>query len=137
MKLYLAGPMTGYPQFNFPLFHSAAADLRARGLDIHSPAEHDTPAVQAAAIASTDGSLDANGKIAGETWGDILAKDVKVVADQVDGIVFLPFWENSKGARLEAYVALLAKKTLFFTYYEGAVATMAASQVAMLLSAKL
>lgn len=118
MKYYLAGPMTGYAQFNFPLFHRAAAELRSEGMEIHSPAEHDTPAVQAAAIASTDGKLDANGKIAGETWGDILAKDVKVVADEVKGIVFLPHWEKSKGARLEAFVALLAGHQNFM-YYEN------------------
>jgi len=107
--------MTGYPQFNFPLFHKAAAELRAEGLEVHSPAEADSLAVQTAAMASKDGTLDANGKIAGETWGDILAKDVKVVADHVQGIVFLPGWEKSRGARLEAFVGLLCGHK-FFTY---------------------
>lgn len=113
---YLAGPMTGYPQFNFPLFHSAAAALRAGGFDIISPAEQDSPAVQAAAIASKTGALDANGQIAGETWGEILARDVRIVADQIQGIIFLPDWPKSRGARLEAYVALLCKHTKYGLY---------------------
>lgn len=108
--------MTGYPQFNFPLFKKAAAELRAEGMEIHSPNEADSPAVQAAALASKDGQLDANGKVAGETWGDILSKDVKIVADLVDGIVFLPNWQDSKGARLEAFVALLTGKHNFMMY---------------------
>lgn len=120
MKFYLAGPMTGLPQFNFPAFHAAAAALRADGHDVISPAEMDSPAVQAAAITSTDGSLDANGKIAGETWGEILARDVRVIADTVDGVVFLPDWHKSRGARLEAFVALLSYKHQFGYYVAGA-----------------
>lgn len=112
-KWYLAGPMTGIPQFNFPLFESEATRLRAAGYDIVSPHELDSPAVQAAAWASPDGSL-GSGTIAGETWGDILARDVKVVADQVDGILVLPGWVNSRGARLETFVAHLCKKPIHY-----------------------
>ncbi len=111
--LYLAGPMTGIPQFNFPLFDAAAKDLRSRGLLITSPHENDTPAVQAAAWASPDGKLDDAGKIAGETWGDILARDVKLVADECSGVVVLPGWGKSKGARLEVFVALQCKLPVF------------------------
>ena len=119
MLLYIAGPMTNRPQFNFPAFAKAAADLRRLGYKIINPAEHDSPPVQAAALASTDGSLDADGKVGGETWGQILARDVQLIADTVDGIAFLPDWEQSRGARLEAFVALLAGKHRFF-YYQPA-----------------
>lgn len=113
-KFYLAGPMSNIPQFNFPAFHAAAADLRARGYDIISPAEQDSPAVQAAAMKSPDGKL-LEGKVAGESWGQILARDVQIVADQVDGIILLPGWEKSRGARLECFVGLLCSKR-FYTY---------------------
>ncbi|WP_156773566.1 DUF4406 domain-containing protein, partial [Paraburkholderia tropica] len=39
MKLYLAGPMTGYAELNFPLFRAEAARLRALGFEIVNPAE--------------------------------------------------------------------------------------------------
>lgn len=110
MKVYIAGPMTGIPQFNFPAFANAAALLRAEGMEVISPHEQDTPAVQAVAWQSPDGKLDAAGKVGGETWGDILAKDVKMLADGgIEGIVFLPDWQKSRGARLEATVGLLCK----------------------------
>jgi hypothetical protein len=111
---YLAGPMTGIPQFNFPAFDDNAARLRSLGWYILSPHEQDSPAVQKAARESTDGQLDENGKIAGETWGDILARDVKLVADSVCGVLVMPGWEKSRGARLETFVAHLTGKPILF-----------------------
>lgn len=118
--------MSGIKSFNFPLFHTAAAALRALGWDIVSPAETDPPDVQAAAIASPDGKYDVNGKVGHETWGDMLARDVKQLADgialvngpgegrePIDGICFLPGWERSRGARLEAFVGTLTGKTFY------------------------
>ena len=118
MKLYLAGPMTGIPKFNFPAFEAAAQSLRAQGYEIISPHEQDSPAVQAAAWASTDGKLDNHEAGAGETWGQILARDVQIIADRVEGIAFLPNWHKSRGARLEAFVGLLCNRR-FFEYAAG------------------
>lgn len=39
MKLYIAGPMTGLPDLNFPAFHAEAARLRALGYEVSNPAE--------------------------------------------------------------------------------------------------
>lgn len=103
--------MTGIPQFNFPAFHAAANDLRARGFEIISPAEIDDPVTKAAAMASPDGKM-GSGSPGGQTWGDFLARDVKIVADMVGGVIVLPGWENSRGARLEVFVANLCKHQL-------------------------
>jgi Domain of unknown function (DUF4406) len=115
MKYYLVGPMTGYPQFNFPLFKKAAKALRKEGMEIISPAELDSKQTKREAKASKDGKL-VDGKIGGETWGQILGRDVEVIADQVDGIVFLDGWTASRGARLEATVGLLQPGFLFYNY---------------------
>ena len=112
-RIYIAGPMTGHPQFNIPAFEAAAADLRAAGYDVVSPVEMDSPAVRTAAMASLDGKLGPNDDIAGETWGEILARDVRVVANEIDGVMALPGWSDSRGARLEVFVALLCKKPVF------------------------
>ena len=39
MRIYVAGPMTGHPQLNFPAFHTEAARLRALGYEVVNPAE--------------------------------------------------------------------------------------------------
>jgi len=113
MRLYLAGPMSGYAQFNFPAFYAATDDLRARGWDIVSPAELDDEQTKADAMASANG----NPQDTKRTWGYFLARDVNIVSDQVDGIVFLPDWVRSRGAKLEAFVALLCKGHQFFQYH--------------------
>lgn len=105
-KYYLAGPMTGYPQFNFPAFDSAAAHLREHGYAIVSPAELDRPEVREASMASPDGNAD-GGHPVGDSWGDFLSRDVKIVADEATGIIALPGWQESRGARLEMFVAML------------------------------
>lgn len=109
MTIYVAGPMTGIPQFNFPAFDTASGDLRQMGYKVVSPAEMDNEETRAMAMASPDGAP-GSGSSSGETWGDFLARDVKLVADQVDAIAVLPGWDKSRGARLETFVAFLCGK---------------------------
>lgn len=104
-NIYLAGPMTGIPQFNFPVFFEAADALRNAGYEVVSPAEIDNPATKAAALASPDGAP-GSGAANGETMGDFLSRDVKIVIDDVDAVVVLPNWHKSKGAKIEAFTAI-------------------------------
>ena len=39
-KVYLAGPITGVVDNNFPAFNAAADTLRSAGLDVFNPADH-------------------------------------------------------------------------------------------------
>lgn len=93
MKVYLAGPMSGYPEHNFPAFHSAAADLRSRGIDVVSPAE-------------------CEGEQESKSWADWMRRDLQLISE-VDAIACLPGWEKSKGARLETHIACELGMPLF------------------------
>jgi len=115
---YLTGRMTGIPQFNFPAFTAAAAALRSKGFELIVPSEQDSPELQAYCRASLDGEWPVGGSVGGETWGDVLARDVKIVADKCRGLILLPGWEKSRGARLECFVALLCDHS-FALYYPG------------------
>ena len=89
---YLAGPMTGIEEYNFPAFHRAAADLRARGWVVFSPAEKD----------EADGF---NPKTdTAKTLKEYMVDDLAAVC-RSDAVICLPGWESSTGANLEMHVA--------------------------------
>lgn len=85
MKVYIAGPMTGIPEYNFPAFFQAARAWQKRGWDVVNPAELD-------------------GEDTTQPWAYYLRRDLKVLVD-CHAIAVLPGWENSKGASLEVEVA--------------------------------
>lgn len=101
---YVAGPMSGVPQHNIPMFDRVTDALRNFGYTVISPAELDEPEVREEALADPTGSVN---NISGMTWGDFLARDVKLVSDEATGIALLPGWQQSRGARLEAFIGLL------------------------------
>jgi hypothetical protein len=96
---YLAGPMRGIEEYNFPAFHKAAAWLRAEGWEVFSPAERD----------EADETIDQSKDPAG--WADhlgldyFMAFDLKAVCE-TQAVICLPDWETSQGARLETMVAV-------------------------------
>ena len=92
MKLYLAGPMRGHPQCNFPVFHRAAVELRAAGYEVWSPAENDVFIGLTEETAQT------------VTTKAAMHLDLPALLEQ-DAIAVLEGWERSKGATLEVYVA--------------------------------
>jgi len=121
---YLAGPMSGIPQFNYPKFARIAGELRDAGFVIHSPPEHDSPAMQEAALANETGDLSKLQKDTDETWGDVLAFDVKFIADKAVGVIVMDGWEKSRGAKLEAFTCNLVKKPLYVYAGSGSIRPM-------------
>lgn len=84
MKVYISGPMTGYPGFNYEAFNAAEATLAAKGHEPINPARH-----------PVDPSW---------TWSDYLRTDLRDVL-AADAVAVLPGWECSRGAALEVHVA--------------------------------
>ena len=91
---YLAGPMRGLPRFNFDAFHSAAADLRARGWEILSPVEHDEEA-GFDPDTMTEDDFDLQSAMRWDI-GSVLISDA---------VILLPGWESSWGVGVEMMVA--------------------------------
>lgn len=94
MRLYVSGPMRGYPELNYPAFRAATALYRSLGHQVTSPAE------------------------IGDLLGEGHAPQEYLTADIVevlhcDAMALLPGWEKSTGARCEAAIAV----TLGFAFY--------------------
>lgn len=87
--VYVAGPMTGLPEFNYPAFREAADRLREIGYKVLNPvdAEEHNP---------TPGLPQAWDWYMRHALGMVLA---------ADGLALLPGWQQSRGANLEVTVA--------------------------------
>lgn len=88
--LYVAGPMTGYADYNYPAFNWASADLREVGYEVLNPvdSEKHNP---------TPGRP--------QSWDWYMRHAIRMVMD-AEGIAVLTGWEKSKGAKLEVLLAL-------------------------------
>lgn len=84
MKLYISGPITGYPDLNKPAFFAAEKQLRAAGHEVINPT--------------------VNGIAEEASWETHMRADIKMLMD-CDGVAFLLGSEESRGARLEMHIA--------------------------------
>lgn len=86
--LYVAGPMSGLPQWNAPAFQEAQTALVAQGWEVVTPLDL-VPVENPDQIPA---------------WEDCLRHDLQAVL-LCDGVALLPGWEQSRGASLEVRVA--------------------------------
>lgn len=132
---YVCGPMTGRPQFNIPLFNRVTAVLREGGRTVINPAEEDTEDMRRLALESKDGNLQSLETATEETWGDVLSRDVKLIADTITDIVLLPEWEDSAGAKLETTLGLIKKHRFWLWNGHGIFAASATELITKLATA--
>lgn len=94
MKIYLAGPMAGIPNYNFPAFNAAAEKLRQEGHEVFNPAAK--PEEAGIVTAPNDGS-----QLNLEKLRVVLEADTRYICRHAEAIAMLPGWERSYGARAE------------------------------------
>jgi len=106
-RIYVAGPMRGIVEFNFPAFHAATAKLRAEGWLVFNPAEKDN---ERHGVDISKGNVTGDESIAARDHGfnlrEALALDLDFICREADAIALLPGWENSKGATAEHATAV-------------------------------
>lgn len=99
--IYLAGPMRGYPGFNFAAFDDAARTLRAVGYTVISPADEDrAKGFEGLGLTGDEDLADY-----GLSLREILVEDLSLVGLRADAVCALPGWYHSTGARLEVELA--------------------------------
>ena len=97
-KVYVAGPMSGLPDLNFPAFDATAASLRAAGHEVVSPAELDR------ADGFDERGCTGRESLSSAQYQKFARNDLTALLG-VDAIVLLPGWRQSTGATHEAAVA--------------------------------
>jgi len=101
LHVYLAGPMTGIAEFNFPAFDAAAAKLRDLGYVVFNPADNDRYKHGFDPTGMT-GHEDLTGIL---DRREVLADDLAWICAEADVVAPLPEWKWSAGARAEVAVA--------------------------------
>lgn len=96
MKVYIAGPMTGYEQFNRPAFNAASEKLKSQGHVVLNPAT------------LPDGLSEAQ-------YMDICLAMLRCA----EGIYMLNEWEYSVGARAENALAEKLKLEIMYERYSA------------------
>lgn len=84
LRLYIAGPMTGLPDYNYPAFNVAEQRLLALGYEVENPARNPEPACG--------------------SWLGYMRMALRQLA-LCDGVVLLPGWKSSRGANIEKHLA--------------------------------
>ena len=105
MNLYIAGPMRGKKNFNFPMFDAVAALYRRYGHTVFNPAERDVKKHGKKISENEKGSLEVAEKQHGFSLRLALADDTAWICKQADGLVMLPGWRKSNGAKAEHALA--------------------------------
>ena len=102
--IYLAGPMRGYRNFNFPAFDYATEKLRSEGFVVFSPAERDREAYGHEIENNPTGD---ESKVSNPacTINDCMKADTAWICDYADAIALLPGWQKSSGANAELALA--------------------------------
>lgn len=95
MNIYVAGPMTGLPEYNFPAFDKAAAMLASKGHTVFNPAQMDRDI----------GFDPSSTPVTAAFLRDAMRRDLTAVCN-ADAIAMLPGWEKSVGARIEWTLAV-------------------------------
>ena len=97
MKIYIAGPMTGMPEFNYPAFREAAQRLRNTGATVVNPVEIGEKYGTAEEINADPSKL-----------ADLILEELDALG-KCDAIYLLPGWQRSVGTKRELQLALLRK----------------------------
>lgn len=117
MKIYIAGPMRGYPEFNFPAFTDAEQALRSMFPDatIFSPARRDLEhGFDPIGLWGTE-----NLAALGFDLREALAADTDWITRHATHIVLLPGWEVSSGARAEHALAAALGHEIWYMDAKG------------------
>jgi hypothetical protein len=109
--LYLAGPMTGMEDLNYPAFAEAEYQLKRRRFTVRSPHRVDelfpllysTPADHHGVKAMTRTGEDCD-MCAERTWEWYMGKTLAMLL-KCEGVALLDGWQQSRGALLEVAVA--------------------------------
>ena len=95
-KIFISGPMTGYPDFNFPLFNKVSEILTSQGFDVVNPV-------------TICKKYKRERVLSDKTVFDSMISEQQDAERKCTTLLLLPKWEESIGVRLELQTAIELK----------------------------
>ena len=108
-RVFIAGPMSAYPNYNFPLFDFVAEKLTKTGqCEVFNPAQN---------ARSQLGGLEIIQKMGKAELEDVIKnvlfpQQISWLCRYADAVLMLPGWQHSEGAKIEHAVAHYFKKVI-------------------------
>ena len=99
--IYLAGPMKGLKDFNFPAFHKASDYLRSNGFEVGSPAEYNERWFGKEVFKGCGDEAILLQKQPRWNRCTVLSQNIRFVCEEADIVAMLFGWETSTGATAE------------------------------------
>lgn len=96
-RIYIAGPMTGYDNYNFDAFNAVEIELSNSGWDVENPTKH--------------------GVVEGATWEDYMVSCLGQIS-KCGSMYMLKGWQQSKGALIEHSLALMVNLDIIYQGYD-------------------
>jgi hypothetical protein len=91
VRIYIAGPMSGLPEYNYPAFNAEASKLREKGFHVENPAEG--PELP--------------------SWAAYMRRALRQMLT-CEAICLLPGWTESKGATVEWLLACVLGMSIIY-----------------------
>jgi len=112
--IYIAGPMRGYEDYNYPAFDRQAKVLGDQGWNVINPADldrNDNKPINGPMQFDPDNNYEDH-----EFMRQALKRDMVAICDECTAMYMMSKWETSKGAKAEWH---LAKALGLDIYYES------------------
>lgn len=106
-RAYIAGPMRGYPKYNFPAFLEADEKVRRRGFETLNPAVIEIEQ-GLDPIKRPEEAEERVSQFTSEDWMEVILRDLGCILTlnpKTDALFVLPGWEKSTGALAEVMLA--------------------------------
>ena len=112
--IYVAGPMRGHDDYNYPAFDRAASVLEEQGWNVINPAEldrNDDKPINGPHQFDPENNYEDH-----EFMRQALKRDMVAICDECTAIYMMSGWEESRGAKAEWH---LARAMGLYIYYEA------------------
>ena len=110
--IYVAGPMRGYDNYNYPAFDYRSGKLKEMGWEVINPAELDRN--QGKPLSDPKAFCPDSNYEDHQYMRSALKRDMDAICDKCTAVYMMANWEQSRGAKAEWHLAKALGLDIFY-----------------------